>query len=181
MSRHLPIEETEFFKKFEGICDEIWDVVEKWKPLAQDTVGKQLIRAADSVGANLVEGDGRFGDADSIRFFIIARASARETRYWIRRAIRRKLIPDTKGKYFVDTLIEATKALNTTINYRRNRNPDTVKEELAMYDATNEDPLAPPAQHPTPNTQHQSAKEELATYDPTNEDPLAPSGPTPNT
>jgi hypothetical protein len=36
----------------EEISDAIWEIVLKWKKLAQDTVGKQLISAADSIGAN---------------------------------------------------------------------------------------------------------------------------------
>ena len=34
-----------------------WSI--EWVPLARDTVGKQLIRAADSIGANIAEGVGQ--------------------------------------------------------------------------------------------------------------------------
>jgi four helix bundle protein len=40
----------------EKLADEAWDIVVGWNTFAQDTVGKQLVRAADSVGANLAEG-----------------------------------------------------------------------------------------------------------------------------
>ena len=35
----------------EEIADLTWEVVVKWSWLAQNTVGKQLINAADSIGA----------------------------------------------------------------------------------------------------------------------------------
>ena len=91
---HVPVEEMELFRRFVTIPDWVWDTVAKWPRLAQDTVGKQLIRAIDNVGANLVEGDGRFSGLDSIHFFVISRASAREARYWLERAIHRKLIDE---------------------------------------------------------------------------------------
>ena len=62
---YLPIEDMECFRLYVETADWVWDTVEGWKPLAQNTVGSQLIRACDSVGANLVEGDGRSTDPDA--------------------------------------------------------------------------------------------------------------------
>lgn len=36
----------------EILADEIWIIVTNWKYFEKDTVGKQLVRAADSIGAN---------------------------------------------------------------------------------------------------------------------------------
>ena len=36
----------------EEISDLVWDIVIKWEKFARDTIGKQLVNAADSVGAN---------------------------------------------------------------------------------------------------------------------------------
>jgi hypothetical protein len=49
--RHVPIEEMDFFRSYVEVCDWAWRVVNGWPRLAQDTVGKQLIRAADRVRA----------------------------------------------------------------------------------------------------------------------------------
>ena len=43
----------------ENLADTIWGVVLKWNYLTQATVGIQMIKAADSVGANIAEGTGR--------------------------------------------------------------------------------------------------------------------------
>ena len=70
---HTPIEEMGFFKEYVAVADWAWSVVSKWPFLAQDTVGKQLVRAIDRVGATLVEGDGRYSDLEASHFFLIAR------------------------------------------------------------------------------------------------------------
>jgi four helix bundle protein len=78
----------------ERLADEVWTIVSKWAPLPRDTVGKQLIRAADSIGANIAEGVGRGSFPDNRRFVRIARGSLNETKHWLRRAYKRGLLAD---------------------------------------------------------------------------------------
>ena len=42
-------EELRVYQAAEKLSDVIWDVVQNWDYLARDTVGKQVIRSADSV------------------------------------------------------------------------------------------------------------------------------------
>jgi hypothetical protein len=44
-------ESLRVYRLSEELADAVWDVVSPWRILAKDTVGKQMIRAADSVGA----------------------------------------------------------------------------------------------------------------------------------
>ena len=76
----------------ERLADEIWKIVNDWQPLAQDTVGRQIIRSADSIGANIAEGVGRGSFQDNRRFVRIARGSLYETQHWLRRAYSRNLL-----------------------------------------------------------------------------------------
>jgi four helix bundle protein len=76
----------------ERLADEIWNTVNNWEMLARDTVGKQLIRAADSIGANIAEGSGRGSNQEYRRFLRISRGSLYETQHWLRRAYRRNLL-----------------------------------------------------------------------------------------
>jgi four helix bundle protein len=66
-------------------CVAVWDAFDRW------TVGVQLVRSADSVGANVAEASGRAGTADQRRLFFIARGSAFETEHWLERARDRGL------------------------------------------------------------------------------------------
>ncbi len=132
-SRRKPIEETEIFRLFEDVADWVWIQVETWNWTAQKTVGVQLVRSVDSINANLVEGDGRYTSADSINFFIIARGSAREARLWLRRAIKRRLVPEEAGRERVAQLESGARQLNLLISFRRgNRKNLAVREGRPM-------------------------------------------------
>ncbi len=76
----------------ERLADDIWKIVEEWQSLPKDTVGRQIIRAADSIGANIAEGVGRGSYQDNRRFVKIARGSLYETQHWLRRAYNRNLL-----------------------------------------------------------------------------------------
>ncbi len=85
-------ENLRIYELSEKLSDQVWNCVARWDNLARDTVGKQLIRAADSIGANIAEGSGRGSSQDYRRFLRMARGSLYETVHWLRRAYRRKLI-----------------------------------------------------------------------------------------
>ncbi len=52
-------QKLDVYRLAEKIADEIWNIVSDWDEFAKNTVGKQAVRAADSIGANIAEGDGR--------------------------------------------------------------------------------------------------------------------------
>ncbi|MBI1747751.1 MAG: four helix bundle protein [Acidobacteria bacterium] len=80
------------YRAAEDLADSIWKIVIGCETFARDTVGRQLVRAADSIGANIAEGAGRGSFQHNRRFIRIARGSLNETRHWLRRAHRRKLL-----------------------------------------------------------------------------------------
>src|SRR5438128_12197555 len=92
-------EKLRVYELAELLADEIWRIVRKWDPFARDTVGKQIVRSADSIGANIAEGTGRGTYQDNRRFVRTARGSLYETRHWLRRAYIRELLnPEHVGR-----------------------------------------------------------------------------------
>ena len=44
-------EKLQVYQLSEKLADNVWHVVTSWDSFAKDTVGKQIVRAADSIGA----------------------------------------------------------------------------------------------------------------------------------
>ena len=51
-------ENLRVYQLAEELADLCWKIVGMWNAFAQMTVGRQLVTAADSVGANIAEGPG---------------------------------------------------------------------------------------------------------------------------
>jgi four helix bundle protein len=85
-------ENLQVYQLAERLADEIWDIVNGWEQFAKGAVGKQIIQAADSIGANIAEGVGRGSFQDNRRFVRMARGSLNETQHWLRPAYKRNLL-----------------------------------------------------------------------------------------
>ncbi len=105
-------ESLKVYQLSERLADELWDIVVGWDHFAKDTVGKQIVRAADSIGANIAEGTGRGSFQDNRRFVRIARGSLYETRHWLRRAYKRNLLTDEQVKQVKPIVDELSPRLN---------------------------------------------------------------------
>ena len=105
-------ENLRVYQLAEKLADEIWDLVLSWDDFAKEAVGKQLVRARDSIGANIAEGSGRGSYQDNRRFMRIARGSLNETQHWLRRAYRRKLISNASVKIIKPLIDELPPCLN---------------------------------------------------------------------
>ena len=111
MSR-TDFERLEVYKLSEKLADEVWDIVAGWKSFPRMTVGRQLVRAADSIGANIAEGVGRGSFKDNRRFVKIGRGPLYEVKHWLRRAYRRKLLSNNQVERLKPTLDELAPRLN---------------------------------------------------------------------
>ena len=99
--------ELDIYKLSETLSDKIWYAFDEWSEKAQKTTGYQIIRSFDSIATNIAEGYGRFTPADRKTFYRYARDSFEETKAWLRKLIRRNVIPDnaiTKYTAIIDEL-----------------------------------------------------------------------------
>jgi four helix bundle protein len=109
-------EELAVYQLAEKLADEAWDVVIGWSNFARDTVGKQLVRSADSIGANIAEGSGQRSFPENRRFVRIARGSLNETQHWLRRAIKRRLLREDQVAVLKPRVDELAPRLNAYLN-----------------------------------------------------------------
>lgn len=100
----MKLEELQVYQLSLAIADKIWDIVIKWNYFEKDTVGKQLVRASDSVAANLSEGFGRYFYKENKQFCYYSRGSLFETKTWLRKSFNRKLIEEKIYLSFVTEL-----------------------------------------------------------------------------
>ena len=109
------IEELDRFKETEQLCDEIWGIVARWKRLAKDTIGKPLVRGADSIGTNLAEGAGRYHFKEKLNFYYIARSSLKETCYWLHRVQNRQLLTPGQTAHLLNRIQSVHRWINGLI------------------------------------------------------------------
>ena len=121
----LPFEELRVFQMSEQLADEIWDIVIQWNYFEKDTVGKQLVRAADSIGANIAEGAGRGTKKDNQRFVRISRGSLNEVKFWLRRAYRRNLLDKQQIEKLREIIDNLAPSLNAYLRSIGEKSPNT--------------------------------------------------------
>jgi four helix bundle protein len=112
MAGRTSFENLQVYKLGEELADGIWKVVIGWEQFAKTTVGRQMVRAADSIGANIAEGSGRGSFQDNRRFVKMARGSLNETKHWLRRAYCRGLLSKEDVKRLRPIIDELAPKLN---------------------------------------------------------------------
>ncbi len=97
--------------------DEVWDLVIEWDNFAKDSMGYQIVRSADAIAANISEGYGRYFYKENRQFSCIARGSLYETKTFLLKAKRRKLISEEVFEKMDAELTTLAKRLNAYIAY----------------------------------------------------------------
>jgi four helix bundle protein len=116
---HFLLNDLRVYGLAEELADAIWPIVMSWRHFERTTIGHQLVRAADSIGANIAEGYGRASPADNQRFVRTARGSLYEVRHFLRRADKRGLItPGQKAplRRMLQQLLPALNAYLRSLN-----------------------------------------------------------------
>jgi four helix bundle protein len=106
------LEDLELYQLVETFSNEIWLLVSEWDYFAKDTVGKQIVRSADSIGANIAEGYGRYHYKENRNFCFFSRGSILETKGWLKKAKERNLISEER----FNMLFEKLQAIHLKLN-----------------------------------------------------------------
>jgi four helix bundle protein len=109
-------ERLEVYQLAERLADRIWEITVTWDWYAKQTTGCQIVRCADSVGANIAEGAGRGSYKENRRFVKIARGSLNETKHFLRRAYKRKLLDAETIETLKPIMEELPPRLNAYLN-----------------------------------------------------------------
>jgi len=106
------LEKLDVFNLAESFSDEIWEIVGGWGIFTIDTMGKQIVRSADSISANIAEGYGRYFYKESKQFYFYSRGSIQETKSWLGKCKRRKIIKEIK----CDELLQIAETILIKLN-----------------------------------------------------------------
>lgn len=95
----------------------VWSIVIKWSYFEKDTIGKQFVRAADSISANIAEGFGRYTKRDKIVFYRYSYGSIKEALDWNEKAKTRGLLSKEQYEHIFEELQKLPKLINQLIYY----------------------------------------------------------------
>jgi four helix bundle protein len=110
------LKNLEIYKSSVEIGNLIWNLVSRWKEFEKKSIGIQLVKAIDSVGANLAEGFGRYHYKEKKMFSYLARGSLEEAIHWSRIATMRGIIGDEDAERVKSFFSELSPKLNAYIS-----------------------------------------------------------------
>ena len=111
----MNVEDLKVYELSMSVGERVWEIVSKWNYFEKDTIGKQLVRAVDSIAANLSEGFGRYHFKEKKNFSYYSRGSLYETKTWIVKAESRGLISKTDFLALKEDINYIGKMLNSYI------------------------------------------------------------------
>jgi four helix bundle protein len=112
----MKLEELQVYQLSMKMGEEIWEIVIRWDYFSKDTVGKQLVKAADSIAANLSEGFGRYHYNEAKHFGYYSRGSLYESKTWLTKGFNRKLVSESDFNKFMVDIDTIRIKLNNYIN-----------------------------------------------------------------
>ncbi|MEP2777130.1 MAG: four helix bundle protein [Luteolibacter sp.] len=109
------LNELEIYREATCLGELVWHCVAKWDCLGKNLIGKQIIRSADSIAANIAEGHSRLYPKENLKFCYYSHSSLTETQTWLKYAARRKLIDEIQTRQLYSELETLRKRLNSYI------------------------------------------------------------------
>jgi four helix bundle protein len=116
---YVSFENLAVYRLSEKLSDYIWPLAAQWQSFEQELLGKSLIKAADQISLHIVSGHGRESRQEQQQYARLACIAYNETRHWLRRAYKRKLLTGQDIRTIGPIVRELGVNLNT---YLRNAN-----------------------------------------------------------
>ncbi len=117
MQKYLALRDIDAYRMALQLSNLVWKLVLGWDYFSKDTVGKQLVRAVDSISANIAEGFGRYTKKDKINFYRYSYGSIKESHDWILKSKLRGLINETEYDQLNAVLQQLPKELHGLIKF----------------------------------------------------------------
>lgn len=121
MKTYLKLNDIGAYKIAFLLSNYVWNIVIHWDHFTKDTVGKQFIRAVDSISANIAEGFGRYTKKDKINFYRYSTGSIKESFDWNEKSKIRALLKPEEYDYIFQELNRLPMEVNSLIKFTRDR------------------------------------------------------------
>jgi four helix bundle protein len=128
MDDFYSLEKLEVFQIANEIGESVWLVVNNWGYFEKDTIGKQFVRSADSISANIAEGYGRYFFKENIQFCYYSRGSLLETKVWLLKTKTRNLISNEQYEDVNGKVEQLLIKLNGYINYLKKNHQNHISK-----------------------------------------------------
>lgn len=117
MNKYLKLSDIGAYTVSFYLSNYIWNTTLHWSQFEKDTIGKQFVRSADSISANVAEGFGRYTKKDKIKFYRYSLGSMMEALDWNEKAYRRNILNKEEYEYILTELKNLPRELNFLIKF----------------------------------------------------------------
>jgi four helix bundle protein len=116
-NNYLMLNDISAYKISFSLSNYIWEIIIHWNYFEKDTLGKQFVRAVDSISANLAEGFGRYSKKEKIHFYRYSFGSLKESQDWNEKAKVRNLLSPEQYKHISEELGKLPREINYLIKF----------------------------------------------------------------
>ncbi len=119
--KFLELSDIDCYMRPLRLSNYIWNIVLGWKTFEKHTIGIQLVKATDSISANLAEGFGRYGKKDKIKFYNYSHGSVKEVEDWTTKCSMRGIFAAEQYEHVLKEVRILPKEINQLIVFTNMR------------------------------------------------------------
>jgi four helix bundle protein len=116
-NNYLMLNDISAYKNSFALSNYVWKIIVTWNYFEKDTVGKQYVRAIDSISANIAEGFGRYSKKEKIHFYRYSFGSLKESQDWNEKSKIRNLLTVEQYNHISEELSKLPREINYLIRF----------------------------------------------------------------